>query len=994
MVKYIGTLTIISTFIFCTPAKTTAQQPAYFQQEVDYTIHVKLNDSKHLLEGQMAFRYKNNSPDTLHFIYIHLWPNGYKDLNTALAKQLAKENGRSYKLLQNPANRGQINGLAFESLGQPLTFNYDSTNKDFGKILLNKPLPPQQEIRISTPFRVKIPTLGISRMGHNGQYYAITQWFPKPAVYDNKGWHAMPYLDKGEFYSEYGAFDVYITVPANYRVAATGQLQTQSEKAWLNELAKNTAQISNFNPNDVITPSSSGETKTLHYTEKNIHDFAWFADKRFNVLKDTVTLPSGHTIQTWAYFTNDKGKAWKKANTYINDALKYYSKWYGEYPYSNCTAVASPGFGAGGGMEYPTITNIGPTNNDFMLEMVIMHEVGHNWFYGMLGFNERRYPWLDEGINSFSETRYMDTKYGDEAKLYKFISDDPKIEKILGIGHLTYPSYHELFYRFLASINQDMPANLHSIEYDMKNYGGILYSKTSRIFWHLYHYMGKEEFDNTMQQFFDKWQYRHPGPDDLRAHFEKSTGEDLSWVFDEFIGTTKKMDYKVARIKKNKVLVKNKGEVAAPIVLSGMHADSIIFTQWNQGFEGKQWIDIPETSAKKVVLDPSKYTMEVNRQNNTIRTKGIAKRIEPLKFQPNAFIKRPDKTQIGVVPAFGWNSHNGFMAGGYFYSPFFPVDGINYDLIPLYGVGNNGFAGIGRINFPIFLRSNILNAIDLTVKAKQFAVDNVAGTYYQKTTGTLSFDFVSPTGMPNSDNTLELSYSYLTDFTNFSEMTHLLNGSFIHNNKLLGNPLTAKLGTEIHPDFTKLQLDLSYKKQNTFHIRLFAGTFLQKENNLPLAYAFHLSGTTGFEDYGFNHLLLGRGLNPQEEPPSLWSRQFVRTQGGFIPYTLIGTTRDFMAALNADVSLIGSPIMGLQAYLNAAYFENGLTLGYEVGNVALDFGAKVSFFSGILEVYFPVAMSDFIREDLATHTANYGERIRFTLRLDQADPRKLIRSVL
>ncbi|MFO7938255.1 MAG: M1 family metallopeptidase [Bacteroidales bacterium] len=856
-------------FILGTFAIGAKGQSAYFQQQVDYTIHVKLNDTKHLLEGQMAFWYKNNSPDTLKYIYMHLWPNGYKDLSTALAKQLAKEEDMSYKLLKNPANRGSISNLAFESLGQPLSFHYDSTHKDFGKILLNEPLAPGNEIRIATPFLVKIPQLGISRMGHSGQFYAITQWFPKPAVYDDKGWHAMSYLDIGEFYSEFGSFEVYITVPANYRVAATGNLQTKSEMEWLNKLAKETAQISSFNPNDMITPASSGETKTLHYTEKNIHDFAWFADKRFNVLKDTLKLASGRRVNSWTFFTNDKAKAWQKANTYINDALSYFSKWYAEYPYNHCTAVASPGFGAGGGMEYPTITNIGPTRNDFMLEMVIMHEVGHNWFYGMLGFDERKYPWLDEGITSFSETRYMDTKYGNKAKLYKFLGNDEKIGNILGIQHLTYPSYHELFYRFLASANNDMPANLHADNYDMKNYGGIIYSKTSRTFWHLFHYMGPKAFDEAMQAFFDKWQFKHPGPADLRAHFEESTGEDLSWLFTDFIGSTKKMDYKLARKKNNKVLVKNKGAVEAPFPVAGVLNDSILFTKWTSGFAQKKWIDVPESAAEKIVIDPQKQTMEFNRQNNTLRSKGIAKKIESLMLRPNAFIKRPDRTQIGIVPALGWNSHNGLMAGGYFYSPFFPVDGVNYDLIPLYGIGNNGFAGMGRINLPIFLRSNILDAIDITLKGKQFAVDNVAGTYYQKTTGTLTFDFVEPKSMPKTDNTLSFAYSYLTDFTDFSKMEHHFTGAITHSNQLYNNPLTAILEAEHLKNFTKLKLNISYEKRNTFSFRLFAGTFLQKEADLPLAYAYRLSGTTGFEDYSFNHLLLGRGLNPQEAPEVL-----------------------------------------------------------------------------------------------------------------------------
>lgn len=984
---------LIFSFVFALFCNTILAQESYFQQRVDYTIHVKLDDNKDILKGQLAFLYQNNSPDTLKYIYIHLWPNGYKDQKTGLAKQLKKQDPKTYKMLASPKNRGYIKRLNFQAKGESLQLQPDAVHQDIARLLLNEPLFPGEKIRITTPFEVKIPMLGISRMGHKGQFYAITQWYPKPAVYDNEGWHAMPYLDMGEFYSEFGSFEVYITVPSNYVVAATGNLQTASELAWLNQKAKQTATIEKFNRNDMITPASDGRTKTLHYTESNIHDFAWFADKRFHVLKDTVTLKSGKHVNTWAFFTNDKGEGWKKANTYINDALSYYSKWYGEYPYNNCTAIASPGFGAGGGMEYPTITNIGPTNNDFNLEMVIMHEVGHNWFYGMLGFNERRHPWLDEGINSFSETRYMYEKYGKEAKLYKLIAKKPEIEKYLGIGHLTYPNYHELYYLFLSSLNRDMPANLPSESYNWENYGGIIYSKTSRIFWHLFHYMGSKEFDNAMSAFFKKWQYKHPGPGDLRNHFETYTNKDLSWLFNDMLTTTKTMDYKIAAKRKDKILIKNNGKISAPFPIIATVDDSIVFKRWEPGFSKRQWITLPNIEADRWVIDPLSQTMEVNRQNNTIRNKGLAKKIEPLSFIPNNFINRPNKTQIGILPAIGWNSHNGAMVGTYLYSSFFPLNGLSYDLIPLYGIGNNGFAGLGRLNYPIFLRSNVLEAIDLSVSGKQFAFSNKTDAYYQKGTATIAIDFVEKNGN-KTDNKLTLSYSYVTDFSSLDNNLNLFTGDFTHSRQLWQNPLTASLSAEKHPEFTKLKLNIRYKKKDKFKVRLFAGTFLEKNENLPLYYAFRLSGTSGFEDYAFNHLLTGRGLNPHENPPSLWSRQFVRDQGGFVPYTHIGATRTFMSAINADVALLGSPIMGLQAYLNIAYYDQGLRLGYDIGSVAWDFGAKVSFFSDTMELFFPIGMSRFIRDDQEVHYDNYGERIRFTLNLKQINPRKLLRNAL
>ena len=238
----------------------------------------------------------------------------------------------------------------------------------------------------------------------------ITQWYPKPAVYDNNGWHIMPYLNQGEFYSEFGSFDVKITLPSNYIIGATGNLQNELEINYLNKLAKHTDTISVFS-NDMSFPKSNLDTKTLHYKENNIHDFGWFADKRFNVLKGLVELPySKDTVTLWCMFTNNEADLWKNSIEYMHDATYYYSLWNGDYPYKQCSAVDGT-ISAGGGMEYPGVTVIGEMNTAKALEEVIMHEVGHNWFYGMLGSNERSHPWMDEGLNTHNELRYMRTKY-------------------------------------------------------------------------------------------------------------------------------------------------------------------------------------------------------------------------------------------------------------------------------------------------------------------------------------------------------------------------------------------------------------------------------------------------------------------------------------------------------------------------------------------------------------------------------------------------------
>ncbi|MBL0043973.1 MAG: M1 family metallopeptidase [Flavobacteriales bacterium] len=396
-------------FLLLSPAFLSAQ---YFQQQVDYRINVRLDDVKHELFAIEEFDYLNNSSQTLDTIWIHFWPNANKDQSTALCEQLDRQN--NFRLhFATPAQRGFIDSLDFRSNDTKLTWGFHSEHIDIGWIKLPAPLTPGARITISTPFHVKSPSASFSRLGHAGQAYYITQWFPKPAVYDREGWHAMPYLTQGEFYSEFGSFDVSITLPANYVVAATGELQNAQEVAFMDSLAGLTftgsrrhrwKQWASFPSSKV----SSAQVKTIRFKQDRVHDFAWFADKTFIVRKGSVTLPRrGNTVTTWTLFTPKNATVWDSAITYVNESVRLYSQWVGDYPYSACTAIDG-GTAAGGGMEYPMITIINDSEDAFELDVVIAHEVGHNWFYGMLGSNERDHPWMDEGINSFYEQRYVE----------------------------------------------------------------------------------------------------------------------------------------------------------------------------------------------------------------------------------------------------------------------------------------------------------------------------------------------------------------------------------------------------------------------------------------------------------------------------------------------------------------------------------------------------------------------------------------------------------
>ncbi|PPK85175.1 peptidase M1-like protein [Neolewinella xylanilytica] len=487
-------------------------QTAYFQQDVRYTIDVRLDDRRDELHGDIRIAYTNNAPEALDSIVFHLWPRAFSGAHTAFARQQLR-NGETEFHFADPEARGTMDSLSFLVDGQSARFAF-TREPDIGVLHLNEPLATGRTATIATPFRVKIPE-SFSRLGHVGQSYQITQWYPKPAVYDRRGWHGMPYLDQGEFYSEFGDFTVRITLPANYRVAATGVLQEAAERDWLLELADTTRdalanyeQVIAYGYVQEAYPPSASETKTLTYTAKRVHDFAWFADKRFQVLHDTLHPRAGaqDAVDVWSFFTRTESAYWKSSTDYLKRAVRFYSDHVGPYPYPQVTGVQSA-LSAGAGMEYPMITVIGLSGSAYALDEVLAHEIGHNWFYGVLGSNERDHPWMDEGLNSYYEGRYTQEFYPQH---------DGRIQLLPGREL----AVDEVAYRYLARLGRDEAPDTRSDSLGEYNYWMGAYSKPNLVLNEVEQRVGRERLDEAFRAYYEQWRFRHPEPEDFYAALE------------------------------------------------------------------------------------------------------------------------------------------------------------------------------------------------------------------------------------------------------------------------------------------------------------------------------------------------------------------------------------------------------------------------------------------------------------------------------------------
>lgn len=514
---------IILFLLFSIQLVVNAQED-YWQQEVHYTINVSLNTTKGSLRGLMSLDYINHSPDTLDFIWFHIWPNAYKNNSTAFAKQVAQQNKSDQK---RTGGWGFIDSLAFTVNGMPSPIIADPENIDIIKLMLPAKLVPGERVSIATPFYVLLPPYS-SRMGYSENMFIITQWYPKPAVYDRFGWHPMPYLDQGEFYSEYGDYQVNITVPSQYVIAATGILQNEEELKSYKSIGKiNVARTQQDNKRvnwEAYKPGTAA-TKTLSYHATQVHDFAWFADKDFIIHYDTLELSSGKLIDAFSFFQPGGNKEWRQSMSFIKDAVKRYSSWVGEYPYPVVNAVEGPANANSGGMEYPMVTLItSPGADKERLDAVIAHEVGHNWFYAVLGSNERDHAWMDEGINSYYQFRYEAEKYRSNSI---FGASLPR-----SLQQKSTDEFLDLIYNSLLQINMNTPIETSAAAFtNSEDYGLTVYVKAAVWMYIMELSMGKENFEKAMHSYYSKWKFKHPYPEDLKAVFEESSGKGMNNLF-------------------------------------------------------------------------------------------------------------------------------------------------------------------------------------------------------------------------------------------------------------------------------------------------------------------------------------------------------------------------------------------------------------------------------------------------------------------------------
>ncbi len=614
----------------------------YWQQDVHYNIKAQLNDSTDIITGHEELTYWNNSPRDLYYVYFHLYNNAQcKDSYLA---DLYKNN--NYHLKFNKYRNDDL-GTVVEKIKSGNTELKTELDNTILKVYLEKPLKSGESITFDLDFKTYYAKEVIrNRMklfnAFGNKHYDVTHWYPRISVFDRKlGWDTDQHMDH-EFYGDFGSFHVEFTLPNHYILDATGVLQNKEEV--LPDELRAKLDISNFakkpwNSAPSVVVKKDGTSKTWKFSALNVHDFALTADPSYRIGEYTW-----QGIKCVALVQEPHAAGWQTCPQYIAKVLEVNTYNIGPYHYPKMICAD-----AQDGVEYPMLTLDGgydPSYRD-----LLVHEMTHNWFFGMVGNNETYRAFLDEGFTQFYT-----------ADTYQFIDGPNKIEQQPKSGYVRrFTEQNRILddqvyngYMNAVTVRQEeVTLNTHSDDYNggIRHGGGYgaVYTKTAAMLKNLEYVLGRSLFDKCMQHYFDQWKFAHPYPEDFRNSLIQYSGVDLNWFFDQWLETTKKIDYKVGRVRKGKqkgeyyIKFKRKGDMQMPIDFTVIDKNDSAYNYYipNTWFEKPvrsnivlpRWIGWGKVKPtyiakvqlsdkiKNVVIDPSRRLADVDMTNNKMHQK-------------------------------------------------------------------------------------------------------------------------------------------------------------------------------------------------------------------------------------------------------------------------------------------------------------------------------------------------------------------------------------
>ncbi len=586
----------------------------YWQNRADYTIRTTLDTAATSVKSEMTLRYTNNSPDTLRFIWLQTEQNAFrnKSLNSFIFPEDSRFGARGFE-------GGYVFTRVEQRLGTPTaarrsTLKY-RVNETVTKLDLAEPLAPGKSATIEIAYSFKVPEHGADRMGREGSLYEIAQWYPRVAVYDDaRGWNIEPYLGQGEFYLDFGDYNLEVTVPAGYIVAATGSLTNPAEVlpnaqlARLNTAAHSDTVIRIITEADLKAGATRKKTGTLtwKFAAKNVRDAVWAASPDFQ-----WDGTSWKGIYAFAYYRPSAVDNWKDAADQARMSIQEYSERWFQYPWPHISAIEGPI----SGMEYPMIAMENKSDDVYDLYNVVTHEIGHMWFPMIVASNERAYMWQDEGfntfINTFSEARRYPAK-GDQMK--RAATERGTVEQVMRAG----------VEGAIVTTPDRIDPRLLGISAYVKPSVGLQLLRQEIL--------GPEAFDDAFRTYVKRWAYKHPTPADFFRTMEDVGGRRLDWFWRGWFQENARYDQAV-----DTVLTRQAGDTNKVVVAFGNRERGVLpirahftFTDGSTedyNYPAEVWstntvryvrrYNFVGKTLAKLEIDPESRIPDITRANNT-----------------------------------------------------------------------------------------------------------------------------------------------------------------------------------------------------------------------------------------------------------------------------------------------------------------------------------------------------------------------------------------
>ena len=589
--------------------RTTTGEPGpnYWTNTADYDIQVALSPGSRMLRGHETVRYRNNSPDTLEQILVHLRQNLHKE-----------------GAIRNRAQQitGGVQVASVSVGGQPLLENAGpagyAVNGTVMTIRPSEPVSPGSEVELAFAWSFEVPEAGAPRMGQDGEVFFLGYWYPQLAVYDDvAGWVADPYMGNGEFYMGYGAYDVAITVPEGWLVSATGTLQNPGDvlsgvvQERLAEAARTRGVISIVGEDEreagTSTATDPSGTLTWRFHADRVRDFAFGTSDEY--LWDATSAAAGDrdgdgrpdSAMIHAHYRPD-ATTWERSAEFAQFSIEHLSEMLMPYPYPHMSTVEGL---IGGGMEYPMLTLIGGARDEQSLFGVTYHEISHMWLPMVVGQNEKAYAWMDEGTTSFNAN-----------------------EGVSDFFDVNAWSPNRQFYYQIAGTEYEREPMRHADEYPYGTPARVIasYSKPAIALYALRGILGEETFMKAYREYVRRWSYKHPLPYDLFNTFEEGAGQDLDWFWTSMFYETWTLDQAVTDVAEEDsvlVTVEDLGLVPMPASIRVTYTDGSVEDQTvpvERWLRGARRVTVPfkPGAVEKVEIDPEGFLPDVHRENNVL----------------------------------------------------------------------------------------------------------------------------------------------------------------------------------------------------------------------------------------------------------------------------------------------------------------------------------------------------------------------------------------